>query len=445
MSGNGIFSFGTTDAERSASRWLFLIGLGSQTQINVGGYTAISEFFLVICLPIAILRNYSIFKKDRCSTMLWLLILWMIGVCVTDIATNNFFAAFIRGFIAPLGILASLVVIYPLLKRNRDGLKWFLLGVAISSVVSIYIFQAGSIVGASDVLSGNMSASEARVGYKLFWVEQMSTWLGLPVKGWYLNFPIAGSVAICFFVSAYSLLTGGRSAFIMSFLSSLLLLFCGHSRSKMKGLAKHGVIVIVGLLILTPLIRLVYKEAAISGFMEEGEFDKYEKQAKGKTVIEILMSGRGEFFIAMSAILDKPILGHGSYARDDKGYTLNYFIEHGADYETINRIQAYESLIGARTIPAHSHIACFWMWAGIPGLLPWLYILYLLYMTLLKRSYVYPPYFGYLAMSIPPMLWAIFFSPFGSRINMGFLIAVCLVIQTMERQQKGMLTTYAGK
>ncbi len=91
---------------------------------------------------------------------------------------------------------------------------------------------------------------------------------------------------------------------------------------------------------------------------------------------------------------------------------------------------------GVRMIPAHSHIACFWMWAGIPGLIPWVYILILLCKTLFMRMHVYPPYYGYFALIIPSVLWHIFFSPLGSRINMAILIAACLVVRTIERERR---------
>ena len=432
----GLFSFGSTHAEKSASFWLFLIGLGSVTQINVGGYTSISELFMVLLLPFSLAKNYRLFAKDQCKTMVNLLLLWMAGVCLTDYVTGNYFALFIRGFIAPLGTLAALVTIYPLLRRNPDALKWFLLGVAISNVVCIFVFQPGTTLGSGAVQSGAISASEARMSYKLFWVNQLNTWLGLPIEGWYMTFPTVAAVGIGLFLSAFSLVTGGRSAFMVLFLTTVIIFICGHSQKRMQSLRRHALLVIVGLALLAPVVKGVYKVAVTKGWMGDKEFDKYEEQVKGSTVLETLMKGRMEFFISLIAALDKPFLGHGSHARDTEGYVMDYLVKYGADYETIKRTMEYESIYGVRLIPAHSHIACYWMWAGIPGLLPWLYILYLFYVTLVKRSYVYPSYFGYFAFMIPNELWAIFFSPYGMRPLMGFLIAACLVVKTMEREQK---------
>lgn len=437
MSRKDLFSLGNTPAERSASKWLFWIGLFSSTQINIGGYTAISELLLVLYMPIAMAKNFRFFNRDHCAAILWLLIFWGVGQFVTDIIVDNYFAFMLRGLIPPVGVFATLLVVYPLLRHNPEGLKWILLGTAISGIISIFVFQHGSDIGTEAVLAGEVSAVEAVVGYKLFWVAKLEEWLGLPIKGWYMAMPHNVNVFMAFFLAVFALATGGRSAFLVGAISTAFLLLGGKSRTTMRWLRKSWPILIFGLGILAVVVKYTYQYAASSGWMGEEELVKYEKQSKGKSGFETLKEGRGEFFIALDAIKDKPLMGHGSHALDHKGYIYNYAVSNGADEESLKRIVQMEQMRGGvRTIPAHSHIACFWMWAGIPGLIPWVYILVLLCKTLFKRMHIYPPYYGYFALIIPTMLWHIFFSPFGSRINMAVLIAACLVVQTMEREQR---------
>ena len=253
-----------------------------------------------------------------------------------------------------------------------------------------------------------------------------------------MTFSTTAAVVIGIFLSAFSLVTGGRSSFMVLVITTALIAICRHSQKRMQSMRRNALLVVAGFALLAPLVKGIYKVAATEGWMGDNELEKYEAQAKGVSVMETLMRGRPEFFIALFATLDKPFLGHGSHARDTKGYVKDFMVKYGADYETIMRIDEREKLFGVRTIPAHSHILGCWMWAGIPGLLPWLYIIYLFYVTLVKRSYVYPSYFGYFAFMIPNELWAIFFSPYGGRVNMGFLIAACLVVKAMEREQKQM-------
>lgn len=436
MRRKNLFSFGNTPAERSASKWLFLIGLGSSTQINIGGYTAISELLLVLYMPFAMAKNWGLFSRDRCSTILWLLIIWGFGQLITDLSIGNYFAFMIRGLIPPVGIVSALVVIYPLLKCNPDGLKWILFATAISSVVSIFIFQPGAASGAGEVASGQMSAAEFIVGYKLFWVGKLNEWLALPVKGWYMSMPYGWNSAIAAFLAVFGLASGGRSSFLAAAVSTMMLIFGGKSSQKMMWLRRRWPILVGLLIALMPMAKITYQYAASNGWMGEQEMEKYEDQSKGKTGLQTLMAGRGEFFIALMAIKDKPFFGHGSHALDTEGYQANFYQKYGMDEESLKRILWREREFGVRTIPAHSHIAQFWMWAGIAGLVPWLFILTVIIKTLLMRMHVMPQYYGYLALVIPLELWAIFFSPLGSRINMALLIAVCLLVQTTELQQK---------
>lgn len=430
-----LFSFGETGSEKMASRWIFLIGLFSSTQIYVGGYTAISELFLVLLMPLNLAKNFRIFSKDRCSAFLWLLFLWMGGVIFTDFWTHNSIPAFIRGMIPPLGILSSLVCIYPLLKKNPDGLRWYFVGAALSGVISTFVFQHGSDIENAAVLTGEMTATESIIGSKLYWVARVNDFMGLPVKGWYLSTPLPVSIGLLFYMAVHALVTGGRSSFLVSFLSVAIVAMGRQSRIKMMWMKKNLPIVLLGLILFLSMAKFVYSKAATIGLMGEKELEKFEEQAKGRSAFETLMKSRGEFFIALFAIKDHPIIGHGSHAMDYNGYVINHIIKYGAE-EDFERNLRLQNMRGIRTIPAHSHIMCYWLWAGIPGLLPWLYILCLLWKTLTKRMYVYPPYFGCLAILIPASFWHIFFSPLSSRIGMGVLVAMCFIVQTMEREQR---------
>ncbi len=432
---NRIFSFGSASGERRASQILFFIGLFASTQIYIGGYTAISELLLVAALPFMFIKNYQIFVRDNCLTILVLLIFWCVGVCVTDLTIHNSIPAFIRGLIPPVGILASVVVFYPILRKWPMSFRWFFFGFALSNVLSIFIFQHGSDIGRTDVQAGLVSGVDAVMQYKLFWLERGQDWLSLPVRGWYLDIPVSASVALCFSISVFALYSGGRSSFASWFVSMLFVVIAGKNFDKMRKLSKSGVGIVLAVVVSFWCIQRIYKSAATSGWMGEKERIKYEEQAAGKSALDTIMMARADAFIALLAIQDHPIMGNGSFAIDTNGYKARFVAEHGTA-DDMQRLALFEMTYGSRTIPAHSHIFCYWMWAGIPGLLPWLYIIYLLAVTLFRRLHVYPPYFGYFALAVPSMFWAIFFSPLGSRINMGFLIAACLVVQTMEREQK---------
>jgi O-antigen ligase len=99
-----------------------------------------------------------------------------------------------------------------------------------------------------------------------------------------------------------------------------------------------------------------------------------------------------------------------------------YFLEtYGSeeDYEKALKSMRYRESMGGLTlgyIPAHSHIASFFLWFGIVGLLYWLYVLYAIFRYFHKEMASAPHWFGILALGAPGFLWALFFSGFGFRI-----------------------------
>jgi len=351
-------------SEKRTSWLLFLLGLGTMTQINIGGYTAISEFFLVLLMPISLMRNWIYFRRDGCEGFLWLLILWAVGQFCTDLYVRNSIPAMIRGQIPPIGILAALVTIYPLVRRSPYSFRSFLFGVALSGIVSIFIFQPGSIVGSVGVASGQQTGVEATVGYKLFWFSKVGEWLTLPIAGWYLTFPHWLSVFIAAFLSVFALATGGRSAFLVSAFTAFLLFIGKKTQRKMMWIKKNWFLLLIAMAAMGPVLKFAYKQAATSGWMGEEEYQKYEKQAKGKSTLQTLMSGRVDFFIALEAIKDHPIIGHGSYAMDTHGYIVDFLHKYGEPKEA-DAVEELRNALGAGVIPSHSHIMTYWLWGGL--------------------------------------------------------------------------------
>lgn len=421
--------------DRNAALLLFLIGLASLTQINIGGKLGISEFVMVVCAPFVFLKNYKKFQMDGTLYYFVLLFLWLMGAIVVDVYTGNALPLAMRGIAVPVTVFANSVCIYVLLRRNYDNLKWLLLGVAISGVVSIFIFQRG-IAGDLAAEQGMDAGIETVVGYKLFWVDQFRTWFTLPISGWYQSVPKLYSILALLFLAIYNLTSGGRSAFLIVSLSLLFVAFAGKTRSSMAFLRKHATLIVLLLCMLGVGTKVAYKYAATHGYMGDAEFAKYEKSTEhGSGALDLLLEGRSEFFIGLMAALDKPFLGHGSVAIDDHGYVLDFVKAHG-DIAAYERIIRARSVFGVRVIPAHSQIVMFWMWHGIFALGFWLCVMVLAGKTLLFRMHVYPPWFGYFAVTIPAFFWDVLFSPFGGRVTESILFVALLLVSALARKER---------
>lgn len=412
---------------------LFLIGLFSQTQINIGGKIGISELVLVMCAPFVFIKNFSLFRREKILYFFVFALLWLIGAFYVDIATHNNIRFMMRGMAVPIVVFASTVCIYVLLRKEYENLKWFLLGSVLSGVICIFIFQQGT-AGDLAAAHGLDAGVERVVGYKLFWVIQLTAFLTLPISGWYLKVPKVYSIVAMSFLAVFDLSTGGRSAFLCAALSCSLLAWGGKSQAAMVALKKHMFIVVVGLLAFAYICKVVYKEAALSGWMGDAESDKFEHVTnRGESALALLMSSRSETFIGLLAALDKPFVGHGSVAIDEHGYVLDFVRSYGSN-EEVEQIVRNRLRYGFSVIPAHSHIVTYWMWHGVFALMFWVGVLILTLKTFFQRLFVYPPWFGYFAVSIPLFLWDFFFSPFGMRVQKAAMFAAFLLVSKMSRE-----------
>lgn len=420
---------------RSSAFWLFLLGMFSLTQVNLGGYLAISEILCLLIGPIMFFRDISVFKRDGIMPVFWLLFLWLCGAVFVDLKVHSPLPAMLRGIAVPIVVIANLACMYKPLRNHPMNLKWFLIGAFVSSILSVFVFQAGSDIGSAEIQG--ISAVEATVGYKLFWQSRIAGLLGLPMNCWYLTFPFGLLILLKIISTGFALFSGGRSAFATSAVAFGLLFLGRQDPEKMRGIKKHFMLLVLILVPLLLLIKSVYGYAARNDYLGYEEKLKYYRQSQGNAagLLSMLMSGRSEFFVGLTAALDKPFIGHGSHAADVKGYRERFISKYGNDEDIyLNDIAMKRYLASGilPRIPAHSHIIAFWMWHGVFALLFWLYVLWLTGETLIKRLGVYPPYFGYLACGIPSLFWSILFSPFGGRMSISLSLCVMLLVRAMD-------------
>ena len=413
---------------------LLLIGVFSMTQVRIVGKIGISEFFMVLASPFVFIQNLQLFRRDKTLLFFVLIILWIAGAFLADKVNGTSFAYAIRGESAPIVIFGVSVCLYTLLRKNIYDLRWLLVGIAISSIVSIFVFQRG--VAGDLAAEGHAAAAVERVvGYKLFWVGMASTWLSLPVSAWYLSMPLAYSLVAMFVVSVFSLFTGGRSSFLVAMLSGFLIFLGKKKISSMRFLKKHFIVVMLLLGCVGLVAKGVYKFAVTHGYLGEDEMGKYESQTrKSNSLVGMLVAGRAEVFIGLYAALHHPILGHGSWAVDNYGYCLDFAAKYGDEKDVI-QMQS-EMKRGVMIIPGHSHIAVYWLWHGVFALLFWLYTGCLVAGTLIKRMSTVPWFFGYFAVTIPSWFWDYFFSPMGLRVSEATLFVMCLLIRKIASDKR---------
>lgn len=425
---------------KGAAFILLMIGTLSVTQVSIVGKLGIAEFLLFVAAPFSMMRNFTMFRRDGIIPILVLASMWCIGTCVADVNAHTPLLIRVKGLATPLIVLAMIVSIYPMLRKNPGGLKWMVFGFGLSMIINIFIFQTG---GANDTAAElGMDAAVSRVvNYKLFWVARADAFLGGFVRGWYLQLPTVGSVGILLTIAALALYVGGRSAFFIPMVALFMVVLVRKNINAMKGLKKHFVSMIIFAVVASMAAFYGYKLCAKYGIgMKDAQHERERAVSQsdrnvGNRVLALLMGGRAEFFIGLIAALDKPIIGHGTYAIDTKGYRQEFISKYGNDRD-IELFRLIERSGRIQGIPAHSHIIQAWMCNGIWGLVFWVYVLGLVVSTFRSRMGVVPEYYGYLALEIPAAVWHIPFSPFGNRPFMVTFICVMLLVRAIDRENR---------
>jgi hypothetical protein len=166
------------------------------------------------------------------------------------------------------------------------------------------------------------------------------------------------------------------------------------------------------------------KYAAQRGFFDESQASKFLGQAEGD--YGVLVGGRPETLVAIQAIRDSPIIGHGSFPFGLKYMQLKQDIQYEHGYTDSDEPEEVDYPV----IPTHSHLTLAWVEGGILGGICWIYILILVIRAVLRLSALGPhlaPLYSYLLVGF---LWDILYSPFGSvnRVRAAFYILLSYFI-----------------
>lgn len=427
-----------TDKKHSGMM-MFFIGLGGATKVYLGGVIALTELVVFAVAPMLLFKYYQEYKRNGMLVALWLSLAMIPGCFIACLVNNVPWIFFIKSSMQFYSIFAMIVVFYFVLRKSLYGIGWFYVGFFISTIVSIFILNPQVLMNESSVAwIGQMDVEEQMEGV-LFWYPKITQILRLPVQGWYFSMPIVYSVVapiiagmIAIFISV-----SGRGAAAMGLLSSLLILYCRRSRRRIGSLGRNFIFFVLVGICAAIGIKSLYSYAASTGLLGEKAQYKYYMQTHGdSSFLGILIGGRTEFFIAIRAMIDNPIVGIGPAAEDKKGYVREFLIKYGdqEDFDAyIRHLKLWPDKI--EVIPQHSTLTQFWGNAGILGLVFCSYFLYLLYMFFRRYAAVIPQWFGYFAIAIPPSIFSLFFNPYTERATLPLLIT-CLLLSKAVGQGK---------
>ena len=417
---------------------IFLYGLGSSLNFFLVGALSFTELFCFAIAPLLLLKYVRELQRNMIMGIVYFPVGLIIGCAIVYLFGGMNVLKFLKNSGIYYSIFAQTLVLYFLFSRSPKGLKWYFIGVFLSSIVSMFVFNTHieSVDGNQIVTTNDLSLEEQMDGI-LFWVLKINALLTLPSKGWYFQVPLAYSgaigfvcMAICFLISS-----SGRSAGAFQAVGSCLILLCGKSRRKMAKLGRHFIkFAIIGLLALIA-IKNLYVFTASHGYLGEDAQKKYYVQVRNTSLLGVLMGGRSGFFIAFRAIWDHPILGFVEGWRDRKGYVGEFMNKYGTneDLQYYVRYTAHLRSQGEEEqIPNHSSLMQFWGNSGIIGLIFWLWVLYLIFLYYKKYAWAVPQWFGVLAFTSPAMVFTIFFNPY-QRTMLPPILACLLIARAIGK------------
>ena len=163
------------------------------------------------------------------------------------------------------------------------------------------------------------------------------------------------------------------------------------------------------------------------GLISEDARGKNESESQGTG---LLLGGRPEILVSTRAVLDSPILGHGSWAKDPKYQEMlsDMLIEQGQR----GNLQEMEMSSSNGMIPAHSHLMGAWVNAGILGAVFWAFIFWRVIKGIVQVTVLRPPLAPVYAYLLVELSWDILFSPFGSTLRMYESIVIVIMMDLLD-------------
>ena len=401
--------------------WAFLLPAISFLEITIVGRLIISELLALALLPW--LLRVSTLRPPR-----WLLVAWgawLASQVITDILVGSAFVDLARGWAGIVFTLVDLTAIIVLAGTSR-GARLFALGLATGAILG-YFFNP-IVYAAADPWKWAFAGPVGLILAAGF----SGTWGGR--RPW-----LAAIAFAVFSVVNALLLYRSMSGVAMITAVYLVLAFVVAGRGRLKLAMPSRAIVGVGVYGVSALVVYMTLNAAAAGdLLGDAAKDRYDAQSGqgavaspgpgaspivGSNPIGVLAGGRSELLTSPQAILDSPILGHGSWAKDPKYAELQRqrLIELG--------VPEGNEPTDPNLIPTHSYLLGSWVWAGIAGGVFWLAIaclgLWLIANLFTVRLTLAP----LLVFSTTWLLWNIAFSPYGNtqRLYATFGIAVCFL------------------
>jgi hypothetical protein len=403
---------------------VFLAPALSFIELNLVGRLFLPEIIVLGLVPFVLYRSSKHLLHKPIVRFIMLAALWLLGQMLTDLYRDTSFDDMLRGWSKILFFIVNFITMYTLISRNRTRAIYVTAGLAFGMIATYFLVP-------------NQYAAEYpwKFGYGYAITIAIITSLTWAYTKEHISLHVVSSSL--FALSAINFLKDFRSLAGICFISGILMLTMNYTRKSPKLAVATAIKIGVSGLAAVWISLSIYAYAASSGVLGEQAKIKYEFQSagiEGLGPFGILLAGRAEMLVSTRAVLDSPILGHGSWARDQHYVNLMQTIQEASGM-SVTPPEYLEDLI-----PTHSYLFGAWVEAGILGGVFFLWLLAALAFALAKTIRTHPIYAPLLTFICLGGIWDVLFSPLGAqaRFASAFLLAAVFasIRYTLDRTHR---------
>jgi hypothetical protein len=394
---------------------IFLIPALQFIRLKFIGVLSGSDIAIVVAFVTLLFNGRIRIKERRGRKFLILCSIWLLSQIITDLIRHTPFKDYARGWSAIGLTLMVFSAIFSLLYGNPRRITIYASGLVTGGLLACFI-------NPNELLDSDFWKFGLCLPCTLLVLLIASR---KDVRG---HWPVLLTAGI----GIFNVIMGSRGAGQICLAAALYMVL---TRYLQRRVAEHQtvkgttIVMVAGSVVVGMFgIYWVYQYAAKSGKLGENARTKYETQSSGK--YGVLLGGRVEMLASVPAVIDSPIIGHGSFAKDPKYLIIMRQALAFMGYEGAEEGDAGELEEGA--IPTHSHLMGAWVSAGILGALIWSWVWLLAGKMLLRTYPVGIKLFPLGSFAAIQLLWDIVFSPYGAQMRLITPFYVVIIINYLS-------------
>lgn len=394
----------------------FLIALASPFSVRFVGSLPVAEIILIPLVPVLWVLRKRQPAPPMLKTIFLLMGFWLCSQILTDIYRETPAVDWMRGDAEIAFFAMDLAGLFVLLAGSDRRKVRFFIGLAIGDLLVVRLEPTRSSL-----------EDPWKFGYSsgtILLVVLISCFFYSRRK-----YMVVGSLFVG--IIGVNLIKNYRSPILILLIAMVLVLpIIPEQIGRLRLLPRAGikrVAVLAGMALgagwsASALVHLATSARLVS---EEAQAKNEEQFQAGR----ILLGGRPEILVSSRAVMESPILGHGSWAKDYKYEEMlsDILVEQGMQAN----LRDMEATSGGQ-IPGHSHLMNAWLWAGFLGAVFWAYIFWLVIKGIVRVSILRPSMAPLYAFLLVEYFWAILFSPLANTMRMYESMVIVIMLDLFD-------------